>query len=37
MRGTKLIEPDKVSTVGGWTGRVEAEKEIQAAIARYNN
>ena len=33
----KLIEPGKDSQVGGWAGVTEAEKEIQAALARYKH
>ena len=31
----KLIEPEKISTTGGWADREAAEKEIRAAIARH--
>ncbi len=31
------LEPDRVTAVEGWAGRVEAEREIEAALARFHD
>jgi len=29
------LEPDRVTAVGGWAGRADAEREIEEALARF--